>query len=112
MMLPAFDPDEIESVHINRAFKVQPLQVIDYSRLVPRVATMHPDFFVLNTSQFMNATLNNNEVIRAVDDFLRDRAQNLESLRPPRQHRRSELKAEAGGFTDASAAAMGSSSLP
>ena len=48
------------------ALKVQPLQVLSYSSLVPRVTTRHPDFFVLNTAQFVNATLNNNEVIRAV----------------------------------------------
>jgi hypothetical protein len=34
------------------------------------VRTRHKDFFVLNTSQFVNNTLNNNEVIRSVDEFL------------------------------------------
>jgi hypothetical protein len=57
-------------VHINRAVKVQPLQVLNYSQLVPQVRTRHQDFFVLNTSQFVNNTLNNNEVIRSVDEFL------------------------------------------
>jgi hypothetical protein len=46
--------------------------VVDYSLLVPTFTTKHPDFFVLNTSQFVNCTLNNNEVVRAVDDFLRE----------------------------------------
>lgn len=69
-MLPGVPPDSLLSVHINRAFKVQPLQVLNYSRLVPQVTTRHPDFFVLNTAQFVNATLNNNEVARAVDDFV------------------------------------------
>jgi protoporphyrinogen oxidase len=69
-ILPEYKRTEIESVHINRALKVQPLQVLNYSTLVPQVATAHPDFFVLNTAQFVNCTLNNNEVIRAVDEFL------------------------------------------
>ena len=69
LMFPEVD-DCIESVHINRASRVQPLQVLDYSRLVPRVASAHADFFVLNTAQFTHATLNNNEVIHAVDVFM------------------------------------------
>ncbi len=43
--------------------------MLSYSQLVPRVDTAHPDFFVLNTAQFVDATLNNNEVIRAVNGF-------------------------------------------
>jgi protoporphyrinogen oxidase len=70
IMLPEFREDDVLSVHINRAVKVQPLQVLEYSALVPKVVTRHPDLFVLNTSQFVNCTLNNNEVIRAVDEFV------------------------------------------
>jgi len=68
-MLPDFDMNSIESVHVNRAAKVQPLLVLNYSELVPAVVTNHPGLFVLNTSQFVNATLNNNEVIGAVNRF-------------------------------------------
>ena len=70
LMFPDLEDKDIESVHINRAVKVQPLQVLDYSKLVPQVASEHPDFFVLNTAQFTHMTLNNNEVICAVDNFL------------------------------------------
>jgi protoporphyrinogen oxidase len=70
LMFPDLKLEDVVGVHINRAMKVQPLQVLHYSRLVPQVATAHEDFFVLNTSQFVNCTLNNNEVIRVVDDFL------------------------------------------
>lgn len=69
-MLPAFDDLKIERVIISRARKVQPLQVLNYSSLVPEVNTQHPGFFVLNTSQFVNSTLNNNEVISASNKFL------------------------------------------
>jgi protoporphyrinogen oxidase len=71
-MFPDFEMADIVSMHVNRAFKVQPLQVLNYSTIVPQVKTRHEDFFVLNTSQFVNNTLNNNEVIRAVDDFMHD----------------------------------------
>ena len=81
LMFPDLKPDDIESVHINRAAKVQPLQVLNYSDLVPQVATKHGDFFVLNTSQFVCGTLNNNEVIRAVDDFVETYAPTLEDGR-------------------------------
>lgn len=70
LMFPDLDLEDIESVHINRAVKVQPLQVIDYSQIVPQCATRHPDFFILNTAQFLNNTLNNNQVIKSVDEFL------------------------------------------
>ncbi|MGB5727035.1 MAG: hypothetical protein WBM52_07460, partial [Thiogranum sp.] len=74
LMLPEFNPGDIDSVHIHRAKKVQPLQVLNYSSLVPKVKTEHPDFYVLNTSQFVNNTLNNNEVIRFVEEFLQEHA--------------------------------------
>mgnify|MGYP001818435039 CR=1 FL=1 len=74
LMQPGFNPDDIESVHIHRAKRVQPLQVLNYSSLVPKVTTEHPDFYVLNTSQFVNNTLNNNEVIRFVEHFLQEHA--------------------------------------
>lgn len=70
VMFPDFDSTRIESLHINRAVKVQPLQVLGYSQLVPTVTTLHDAFFVLNTAQFAANTLNNNEVIRAVDEFV------------------------------------------
>ncbi len=69
LMFPELKPDDIVAAHINRAMKMQPLQVLDYSSLVPKVFTEHNDFFVLNTSQFVNDTLNNNTVVRHVDEF-------------------------------------------
>jgi protoporphyrinogen oxidase len=82
LMFPDFDSIGVEGMHIHRAFKVQPLQILGYSELVPTVTTLHPDFFVLNTAQFTANTLNNNEVIRAVNDFMRSqRAQLLTSSR-------------------------------
>jgi protoporphyrinogen oxidase len=77
-MYPDLQEEDIAGAHIHRAVKVQPLQVLHYSKLVPTVTTRHDDFFVLNTSQFVNCTLNNNEVIRAVDEFLAEHGSRLD----------------------------------
>lgn len=69
-MFPDFPESEIAGVHLNRAVKVQPLQVLGYSGLVQPPRTRHPDFYVVNTAQFASNTLNNNEVIRSVNAFL------------------------------------------
>ena len=68
-MLPQFDPETVVDVHVNRAFKVQPLQVLGYSDIAPQTSTRHPDFYVLNTAQFLHNTLNNNEVVGLVNRF-------------------------------------------
>ncbi|MDX1909033.1 MAG: NAD(P)/FAD-dependent oxidoreductase [Bacteroidia bacterium] len=70
VMYPELKDEDIVSVHINRAIKVQPLQVLGYSEIVPQVRTQHPDFYVLNTSQFVHGTLNNNAVIQHVLNFV------------------------------------------
>lgn len=81
LMYPELAAEEIVGAHVNRALKVQPLQVLDYSSLVPKATTKHRDFYVLNTSQFVNSTLNNNEVIRAVDEFVKRYGSQLEQAR-------------------------------
>jgi protoporphyrinogen oxidase len=70
-MFPDFPEAEIVGVHLNRALKVQPLQVLGYSGLVQPPRTRHADFYVVNTAQFASNTLNNNEVIRSVNAFLK-----------------------------------------
>lgn len=70
LMFPELKAEDIVAVNINRATKMQPLQVLNYSSLVPKVVT-GDDFFVLNTSQFVNDTLNNNTVVKHVNEFLR-----------------------------------------
>ncbi len=69
-MYPDFSESDIVGMHINRAVKVQPLQVLGYSDMVQPPRTSHPDFYVVNSAQFANNTLNNNEVIRSVNAFL------------------------------------------
>ncbi|MES2352818.1 MAG: NAD(P)/FAD-dependent oxidoreductase [Pseudomonadota bacterium] len=97
LMFPDFDEKDIESTHIHRAVKVQPLQVLGYSQLVPKIDSEHPDFFVLNTAQFTHTTLNNNEVIRAVDTFLNDYGDQFlrqPDYRPDSRTRRVDLGAK------------------
>lgn len=77
-MFPDFDQECVVSLHINRAAKVQPLQVLNYSALVPQTSTRHPDFYVLNTAQFVNNTLNNNEVVGLVNRFFDDYGHHFE----------------------------------
>jgi protoporphyrinogen oxidase len=78
-----FDPADVESIHINRAAKVQPLQVVGYSQLVPRSTTRDPDFFIVNTAQFVNSTLNNNSVISAVDEFMHQHGDRFRAATQP-----------------------------
>ncbi len=69
-LYPGLKTSNIVHMTINRAIKVQPLQVLHYSKLVPKVTTLHKDFYVLNTSQFVDDTLNNNSVVKHVNDFV------------------------------------------
>lgn len=69
-MLPDFPRDAIVEVRVHRAERVQPLQVLNYSDIAPRVATRHPSFYVVNTAQFVSNTLNNNEVVSLVNQFM------------------------------------------
>ena len=84
-MYPEFPESEIVGVHINRAVKVQPLHVIGYSGLVQSPRTRHADFYVVNSAQFANNTLNNNEVIRNVNAFLSQFGAELQDSRGARE---------------------------
>lgn len=77
-LYPDFNDDDLVSVHVNKAFKVQPLQVLNYSSIVPEVETKHPDFFVLNTSQFVSDSVNNNFVVSHVNSFVKQFAVEIE----------------------------------
>ena len=81
LIYPDVQQAGIVSARIYRAIKVQPLQVLNFSQIVPRSQTKHPDFFVLNTAQFVSNTLNNNEVIRAVNHFVETHREDI--CRPP-----------------------------
>ncbi|WNJ19771.1 NAD(P)/FAD-dependent oxidoreductase [Pontibacter sp. G13] len=85
-LYPDLKSEEIVEAHINRAFKVQPLQVLNYSDIVPKSKTLHPDMYVVNTSQFVNDTLNNNSVARHIHKFLEAHQKSLLSEQPETTH--------------------------
>ncbi len=70
LLFPDLGEADIVSSTIYSARIVQPLQVRGFSEHIPKTTTRHENFYVLNTAQFVNNTLNNNEVIRAVNAFM------------------------------------------
>lgn len=80
-MYPDFSEHDVVAVHINRARMVQPLQVLNYSARVQPPRTRHDDFYVVNSAQFASNTLNNNEVIRNVNEFLKQYAESFPGSR-------------------------------
>jgi protoporphyrinogen oxidase len=96
-MFPELRADDIESVHINRAIKVQPLQVLNYSSLVQQPRTKHSDFYVVNTAQFVNNTLNNNQVVQTVNAFLDQYGREFAAAAPERSTPAGVLRAAVGG---------------
>jgi protoporphyrinogen oxidase len=77
------DDTKIISTHMHKAFKVQPLQVLNYSDIIPKTETNNADFYVVNTSQFVNDTLNNNSVVNHVKEFMIDFKKEIESKPKP-----------------------------
>jgi protoporphyrinogen oxidase len=63
-MFPDLVADDIERKFIFREKLVQPLPVLHYSDLVPSMETGVPNLFLANTTQIINSTLNNNEMVK------------------------------------------------
>jgi protoporphyrinogen oxidase len=70
-MFPDLKDSDIEHRFVFREKLVQPLPVLHYSDRVPAMHTNVPGLLVANTTQIINSTLNNNEMVkiakRAVD---------------------------------------------
>jgi protoporphyrinogen oxidase len=71
-MFPAFDERWVVRSVVSRAPRVQPLQVLGYSRLVDDTPSPAPGLHVVNTARLANATLNNDEVVRLAQGLVRD----------------------------------------
>jgi protoporphyrinogen oxidase len=73
-VVPDLKDEEIERHFVFRERLVQPIPVLDYSALVPAMQTGIPGLLLANTTQIVNSTLNNNEMVRiaktAVDSVL------------------------------------------
>ncbi len=61
---PRLKESDIEGRYVFRERFVQPLPVIDYSDLVPQMKTGLDGLLVANTSQIVNSTLNNNQMVQ------------------------------------------------
>jgi|SRR5712664_654067 len=63
-MFPDLEEDDIERRFVFRERLVQPLPVLHYSDRVPPMRTSIPGVFLANTTQIINSTLNNNEMVK------------------------------------------------
>src|SRR5579864_749661 len=76
-VIPDLKDGEIERRFVFRERLVQPIPVLDYSSLVPPMQTSIPGLLLANTTQIVNSTLNNNEMVRiagkAVEMVLQNR---------------------------------------
>jgi protoporphyrinogen oxidase len=62
-VFPDLRQDDIENHFVFRERFVQPIPVLNYSRLAPEMQTAISRLLVANTSQIVNSTLNNNEMV-------------------------------------------------
>lgn len=63
-VVPDFAEDDIEQLYIFRERLVQPIPVVGYSELVPAMTTDVEHVLLANTTQIVNSTLNNNEMVK------------------------------------------------
>lgn len=81
-VVPDLEDADIEKRFIFREQFVQPIQQVGFSEIVPPTQTSVPRLLLANTTQIVNSTLNNNEMVRiarnAVDVILK---RNLEDGR-------------------------------
>ncbi|HWZ45609.1 MAG TPA: NAD(P)/FAD-dependent oxidoreductase [Candidatus Saccharimonadales bacterium] len=85
-VIPDLQEDDIEKKFIFRERFVQPIQEVGFADFIPEMQTGIPRLLLANTSQIVNSTLNNNEMVRiarqAVDRIL-TQAQDGPGAGPP-----------------------------
>jgi protoporphyrinogen oxidase len=83
-VVPRLKDNEIERRFVFRERLVQPIPVLNYSALVPKMQTTVPNLLLANTTQIVNSTLNNNEMVRiagqAVDLVLKNNQERAATL--------------------------------
>lgn len=70
-VVPDLKDDEIERRFVFRERLVQPIPVLNYSAIVPQMETSVPNLFLANTTQIVNSTLNNNEMVRIAGEAVK-----------------------------------------
>jgi protoporphyrinogen oxidase len=63
-VIPDLNDSDIEARHLFRERFVQPIPVLHYSDIVPGIETNVEGLLVANTTQIINSTLNNNEMVK------------------------------------------------
>jgi protoporphyrinogen oxidase len=63
-VFPDLGEEEIEKHFVFRERLVQPLPTLHYSDIVPGIETGIPGVLLANTTQIINSTLNNNEMVK------------------------------------------------
>lgn len=63
-VIPDLGDSDIEARHLFRERFVQPIPVLHYSDIVPSMETNIEGLLVANTTQIINSTLNNNEMVK------------------------------------------------
>jgi protoporphyrinogen oxidase len=86
-VIPDLQEDDIERRFIFRERLVQPIPVLNYSQLAPEMQTPVPNLLLANTTQIVNSTLNNNEMVKiarsAVDTVLNSATARSEEYAAP-----------------------------
>ncbi|HEU5415573.1 MAG TPA: NAD(P)/FAD-dependent oxidoreductase [Candidatus Angelobacter sp.] len=86
-VIPDLRDEDIEQRFIFRERLVQPIPVLNYSQLAPEMQTPVPNLLLANTTQIVNSTLNNNEMVKiarsAVDAVLNSAEAECEEYAPP-----------------------------
>src|SRR6185437_16400018 len=86
-VIPDLKDDDIEQRFIFRERLVQPIPVLNYSQLAPEMQTPVPNLLLANTTQIVNSTLNNNEMVKiarsAVDAVMNSVQAECEEYAPP-----------------------------
>lgn len=83
-IFPDLNDSDIERRFVFRERLVQPVPVLHYSELVPEMQTNIPGLLLANTTQIINSTLNNNEMVkianRAVQKIVGERHGHVERV--------------------------------
>ena len=86
-VIPDLRDADIEQRFIFRERLVQPIPVLNYSQLAPEMQTSVPNVLLANTTQIVNSTLNNNEMVKiarsAVDAVLNSAGAECQEYAPP-----------------------------
>ncbi|HEV2992303.1 MAG TPA: NAD(P)/FAD-dependent oxidoreductase [Candidatus Angelobacter sp.] len=91
-VFPDLQPGDIEKHLVFREKFVQPIPVLNYSSLAPEMQTSIPRLLVANTTQIVNSTLNNNEMVK----IARQAVEKIQAKHPSCSQMQENLSASKG----------------